>query len=86
VLIYFETHSTSEDNEIGCASGHYDVDLSPLGETQALDLRARYPELGSVYCSDSKRSWRTAELASQAPGVISFRMQGFVNATMVTSP
>ena len=30
--LVFETHATSLDNEAGLASGHADVELSPLGE------------------------------------------------------
>lgn len=63
--MYFETHSTSLDNEAGLASGHYDVDLSPAGERQARELGGRYASipLGLVLCSDLRRSWRTAAIA-----------------------
>lgn len=63
--LVFETHATSYDNEAGLASGHYDVDLSPIGEQQAAVLGLRYaadlPSL--VVASDLRRSWRTAEIA-----------------------
>jgi broad specificity phosphatase PhoE len=39
--IVFETHSTRLDNELGVASGHADVDLSPRGEREAAALGAR---------------------------------------------
>ena len=63
--VIFETHATSYDNEAGLASGHYDVDLSPLGERQAAALGTRYAvDLPSmVVASDLRRSWRTAEIA-----------------------
>ena len=63
--IYFETHATSLDNQAGLASGHFDVDLSPLGERQARQLGERYAavDLDRVLCSDLRRSWRTAEIA-----------------------
>ena len=65
IKLIFETHATSLDNEAGLASGHYDVDLSPLGEAQARGLGARraadLPCL--VVASDLKRAWRTAEIA-----------------------
>jgi broad specificity phosphatase PhoE len=63
--LVFETHSTSLDNEIGVASGHSDVDLSPRGEREAAALGARRREDGieMVYASDLRRSWRTAEIA-----------------------
>jgi 2,3-bisphosphoglycerate-dependent phosphoglycerate mutase len=63
--LVFETHATSRDNEAGLASGHFDVDLSPVGEQQALAMGARYaadpPSL--VVTSDLRRAWRTALLA-----------------------
>lgn len=63
--LVFETHATSLDNEAGLASGHYDVDLSPLGETQARELGARHAAdpPGIVIASDLTRAWRTAEIA-----------------------
>lgn len=63
--IVFETHSTSLDNELGVASGHADVDLSPRGEREAAALGARRRGEGIeiVYVSDLRRSWRTAEIA-----------------------
>jgi alpha-ribazole phosphatase/probable phosphoglycerate mutase len=65
VTINFEPHATSFDNEYHVASGHHDVDLSPLGEEQAKELgRRRAGEhFEAVFCSDLKRSYRTAELA-----------------------
>ena len=63
--LVFETHATSYDNEADLASGHYDVDLSPIGEQQAAALGIRYaldlPSL--VVASDLRRSWRTADIA-----------------------
>jgi broad specificity phosphatase PhoE len=63
--LLFETHATSLDNEAGLASGWHDVDLSPLGETQAREMGERYraelPEV--VFASDLWRAWRTAEIA-----------------------
>ena len=38
IEIVFETHSTTRDNELGIASGHADVDLSPRGEREAAAL------------------------------------------------
>jgi len=63
--LVFETHATSLDNEAGLASGHVDVDLSPLGERQALALGVRYSSNppARVLTSDLQRAWRTAELA-----------------------
>jgi broad specificity phosphatase PhoE len=69
--IVFETHSTSLDNELGVASGHTDVDLSPRGEREAVALgaRRRGESLDIVYASDLRRSWRTAEIAFGVSGV-----------------
>ncbi|MDP2322154.1 MAG: histidine phosphatase family protein [Acidobacteriota bacterium] len=65
MTLIFETHATSCDNEARLASGHYDAALSPLGESQAKELGARYaanrPAL--VVASDLTRAWRTAEIA-----------------------
>lgn len=65
VILHFETHATSLDNEAGLASGWHDVALSARGEEQAraLGLRYRNVPLAAVYTSDLERAWRTAELA-----------------------
>jgi broad specificity phosphatase PhoE len=67
----FETHSTSLDNEAGLASGWFDVDLSPLGERQARELgqRRRYDVFDAVYCSDSRRTSFTAQIAFGGRGI-----------------
>jgi broad specificity phosphatase PhoE len=63
--IIFETHATSLDNEAGLASGWHDVDLSPRGEEQALQLgeRRRTMPLDRIVTSDLTRAYRTAALA-----------------------
>ncbi len=63
--LVFETHATSLDNEAGLASGHDDIELSPLGEKQAIALGQRYTAdpPARVLTSDLRRAWRTAELA-----------------------
>jgi broad specificity phosphatase PhoE len=65
VILLFETHATSLDNESGLASGWFDVDLSARGEEQARQLGERYRgiALTRVFTSDLRRAWRTAELA-----------------------
>jgi broad specificity phosphatase PhoE len=65
LLVLFETHATSLDNEAGLASGWFDVALSPIGEEQAraLGARRRDDDLAAVFCSDLARSVRTAEIA-----------------------
>jgi len=65
VTIIFESHGTTFDNEADLSSGIYDVALSPLGESQAVELGKRHQndELATVFCSDLQRSYKTAELA-----------------------
>jgi broad specificity phosphatase PhoE len=63
--LVFESHATSLDNELGIASGWFDVALSATGEEQArtLGTRRRDDHLAVVFCSDLSRSFRTAEIA-----------------------
>lgn len=65
VEIIFETHSTSDDNEAGIASGWRDVSLSPTGRRQAKELgdRHRDDRIDAVFPSDLKRAVETAEIA-----------------------
>jgi broad specificity phosphatase PhoE len=65
MILWFETHATSLDNEQGLASGHFDVELSELGRTQAREMANRYRarHLSAIYTSDLKRAIETAELA-----------------------
>ena len=63
--LWFETHSTSVDNERGIASGHLDPPLSQLGHMQAAELGVRYAgrRLGIIYTSDLNRAVSTADIA-----------------------
>ena len=65
VTVIFVTHATSDDNEGGLASGHFDPPLSELGRLQAADMGDRYRDHdpAAVFCSDLQRSYRTAEIA-----------------------
>jgi broad specificity phosphatase PhoE len=65
LVVVFETHATSLDNEAGLASGWFDVTLSATGEEQARQLgtRRRDDEFAAVFCSDLVRASRTAEIA-----------------------
>ena len=65
LVVVFETHAASLDNEAGLASGWYGVALSVTGEEQArlLGARRRDDDLAAVFCSDLTRSFRTAEIA-----------------------
>ena len=64
LVVVFETHATSLDNEAGLASGWFDIALSATGEGQArsLGVRRREDDLAAVFCSDLTRAFRTAEI------------------------
>jgi 2,3-bisphosphoglycerate-dependent phosphoglycerate mutase len=65
IEIVFETHSTSEDNERGVATGWLPGVLSGEGRRQAHELGARRRGTGVqvVFTSDLRRAVETAELA-----------------------
>lgn len=65
LTVFFETHATSIDNEQQIASGQRDAELSARGRRQAAALGSRYAheDLRAVFCSDLRRSYRTAEIA-----------------------
>lgn len=65
VSIVFETHSISEDNELGLATGWFPGRLSEEGRRLARDLgvRRRNEDLAAVFSSDLARAAETAELA-----------------------
>lgn len=65
VTIIFESHSTTLDNEMHVSSGHFDVELSELGMKQSKELGERYrnENFGAIFCSDLRRSYKTAEIA-----------------------
>ena len=71
VQIVFETHSTSEDNERGIATGWLGGRLSAVGRGQAEELGARRRRDGIqvVFSSDLQRAVETAEIAFGAAGV-----------------
>ena len=63
--LVFETHSITEDNERGIATGWAQGRLSPRGEELARELGARRREdgLAAVFTSDLRRAVQTAEIA-----------------------
>ena len=65
VQIVFETHSTTEDNEAGVATGWLPGRLSALGRRQAAELgeRRRNDGLDAVFSSDLARAIETVDLA-----------------------
>ena len=65
VNIVFETHSWSEDNDNGRASGWNHSRLSPKGRALAAELgdRRRNDGISAVFTSDLRRAVETAEIA-----------------------
>jgi broad specificity phosphatase PhoE len=65
VTVVYETHSTTEDNEAGIATGWLPGRLSPTGKAQAVALgeRRRNDGLSVVFTSDLARAVDTAEIA-----------------------
>lgn len=65
VSIVFETHSWSEDNDNGVASGWHHSRLSPRGRVLAAELgeRRRDDGITAVFTSDLRRAVETAEIA-----------------------
>jgi broad specificity phosphatase PhoE len=65
VEIIFEPHGTTYDNEAHRASGHNDVELSPLGIQQSREMGARHSgeHFDAIFCSDLQRSYKSAESA-----------------------
>jgi 2,3-bisphosphoglycerate-dependent phosphoglycerate mutase len=65
VQIVYETHSTSEDNDLGLATGWLDGRLSAEGRLQAAALGGRRGSdgLACVFSSDLGRARETVEIA-----------------------
>jgi 2,3-bisphosphoglycerate-dependent phosphoglycerate mutase len=70
VEIVYETHSITEDNEQGVATGWLPGRLSPAGRSQARELGARRADDGvvAVFTSDLRRAVETVELAFGGTG------------------
>lgn len=71
IEIVFETHSSSDDNERGIATGWLPGRLSLRGRGQAEQLgrRRRNDGLVAVFTSDLRRAIETAELAFANSGL-----------------
>ncbi|MDA1359701.1 histidine phosphatase family protein [Glycomyces luteolus] len=71
MAITYETHSITEDNERGIATGHLPGRLSARGREVAAELGARYraepPD--AVYTSDLRRAVETARIAFGDTGI-----------------
>src|SRR5437764_12161839 len=65
VHVVYETHSTSEDNEQGFATGWLGGTLAPIGREQAEQLgrRRRDDGLDVVIASDLNRAVETVQIA-----------------------
>jgi len=71
VEIVFETHSISEDNERGVATGWLPGRLSERGRALARELgdRRRDDKLAAVFASDLRRAVETATIAFADSGI-----------------
>ena len=78
--VVFETHSVSEDNEAGRASGWRHSRLSLRGRelAEALGARRRSDGLDVVFCSDLERAAETARIAfagTAVPVLLDWRLR-----------
>jgi broad specificity phosphatase PhoE len=71
IELVFETHSITEDNEWGRATGWLPGRLSPRGRELAreLGLRRRDDGIAAVFSSDLRRAAETATLAFEDPAI-----------------
>jgi broad specificity phosphatase PhoE len=71
MTIVFETHSTSEDNERGIATGWLPGRLAEIGRAQAREMgdRRRNDGLGAVFTSDLYRALETTTLAFEGVSI-----------------
>jgi 2,3-bisphosphoglycerate-dependent phosphoglycerate mutase len=80
IEVVFETHSISEDNEAGRASGWHHSRLSAAGQelARALGERRRDDGLDAVFCSDLRRAAETARIAfagTDVPILLDWRLR-----------
>ncbi|GHJ42739.1 hypothetical protein Cs7R123_00810 [Catellatospora sp. TT07R-123] len=71
IVVVFETHSWSEDNDRGVATGWLPGWLSERGRELAAELgrRRRDDGIAAVFSSDLRRAAQTAEIAFDGSGV-----------------
>jgi 2,3-bisphosphoglycerate-dependent phosphoglycerate mutase len=90
IEVVFETHSTTEDNESGHATGWLPGKLSAAGRQQAheLGLRRREDGIAAVFSSDLRRAVETVQIAfadSAIPVLLDWRLRecdyGHLNGT-----
>ena len=80
IELVFETHSITEDNELGRATGWLPGRLSPRGRELAreLGLRRRDDGIAAVFSSDLRRATESASLAfegSAVPVLLDWRLR-----------
>ncbi len=70
-VIVFETHSWSEDNDRGIATGWLPGRLSTRGRALAAELgeRRRNDGIAAVFTSDLRRAVETADIAFEGTGI-----------------
>ncbi|CAN5760935.1 hypothetical protein BH24ACT5_BH24ACT5_05160 [soil metagenome] len=91
VVIVFETHSTSEDNERGVASGWADVPLSSTGQerARATGNRRRVDDLAAVFTSDLRRASESVAIAfadQPVPVLLDWRLRECDYGTLSQGP
>jgi 2,3-bisphosphoglycerate-dependent phosphoglycerate mutase len=71
ITLVFETHSTTEDNEAGRATGWLPGRLSErgIGQARQLGQRRAADGIAAVFCSDLRRAVQTADIAFGASGI-----------------
>ena len=91
VELVYETHSITEDNEAGIATGWLPGRLSDRGRRLAVELgdRRRDEDIAAVYTSDLARAVDTAQIAfgaSQVPMHLDARLRECDYGTLNGSP
>src|SRR5262245_31949125 len=69
VHLIYETHSMTEDNEAGIATGWLPGRLSAFGREGAKQLGERRRDVDLVMCSDLARAAETAAIAFSGTGI-----------------